>query len=125
MMEEKKEINMLNQVVLIGRLTQDLEVKILEDGRKVTDLILAVQRPFKNIDGQYDADFIKCSVWEGLSNIIEPYCQKGTMIALKGRIQSYKREIDTKHMTMLEVVAERISYLKDTKEKAEFENITT
>jgi general stress protein 26 len=47
------------------------------------------------------------------------------MIALKGRIQSYKKEIDTKNYTMLEVVAERISYLKDTKEKGEFENITT
>jgi single-strand DNA-binding protein len=125
MIVEKKEIIMLNQVVLIGRLTKDLDVKILEDGRRVTDLTLAVQRAFKNIEGQYDVDFVKCSVWEGLSNVIESYCKKGTMIALKGRIQSYKREIDTKNFTMLEVVAERISYLKDTKEKGDFENITT
>lgn len=106
---------MLNQVVLVGRLSQDLETYILEDGRKVTHLNLAVQRPFKNMEGQYDVDFVNCSVWEGLSTVIEPYCQKGTMIALKGRIQAYKKEINEKKYTMYEVVAERISFLKDTK----------
>lgn len=110
---------MLNQVVLVGRLTKDLETHILEDGRKVSTIYVAVQRPFKNVDGNYDTDFVKCSVWEGLSTLIEPYCQKGTMIALKGRIQSYKREIQEKSYTFVEVVAERISYLKDTKDAKE------
>ena len=108
---------MLNQVVLVGRLTKDLETYILEDGRKVSTLYLAIQRPYKNVDGNYDVDFVRCSVWEGLSTVIEPYCQKGTMIALKGRIQSYKKEIEKTAYTFLEVIAERISYLKDTKEQ--------
>jgi single-strand DNA-binding protein len=120
--KEKKEYDMLNQVVLVGRLTKDLETHILEDGRKVSTIYVAVQRPYKNVDGNYDTDFVKCSVWEGLSTLIEPYCQKGTMIALKGRIQSYKKEIQEKSYTMIEVVAERISYLKDTKESIETED---
>lgn len=118
-LQNKKEKNMLNQVVLVGRLTKNLETHILDDGRKVSTLYLAVQRPFKNVDGNYDTDFIKCSVWEGLSTVIEPYCQKGTMIALKGRIQSYKKEIEERNYTMIEVVAERISYLKDTKDPSD------
>ncbi len=107
---------MLNQVVLVGRLTQDIETRILDDGRKVSTIYIAVQRPFKNIDGQYDTDFIKCSVWEGLSTLIESYCQKGTTVALKGRIQTYKKEINDSNLTMMEVVAERVSYIKDAKE---------
>lgn len=108
---------MLNQVVLVGRLTQDVDTRVLDDGRKVSTIFVAVQRPFKNIDGQYDTDFIKCSVWEGLSTLIESYCQKGTMVALKGRIQSYKKEINDSNITMIEVIAERISYIKDTKDE--------
>ncbi len=103
---------MLNQVVLVGRLTHDPEIKILEDGRKVADIALAVQRPFKNVDGQYDTDFIRITVWEGLATAIESYANKGVMIAVKGRLQCWKYELpDEKRLSMLEVVAERISYL--------------
>ena len=115
-MRIKKEKCMLNQVVLVGRLTQDVETRVLDDGRKVSTIFLAVQRPFKNVDGQYDTDFLKCSVWEGLSTMIESYCQKGTMIALKGRVQSYKKDFNDTNVTMMEVIAERISYIKDAKE---------
>ncbi|MFP4178011.1 MAG: single-stranded DNA-binding protein [Acholeplasmataceae bacterium] len=103
---------MLNQIILVGRLTHDIEVKILEDGRKVSDLTLAVQRPFKNMDGVYETDFIRCTAWEGLATAIESYCTKGVMVALKGRVQTWKYEIDEeKKLTMLDVIAERITYL--------------
>ena len=115
-MRIKKEKCMLNQVVLVGRFTQDVETRVLDDGRKVSTIFLAVQRPFKNVDGQYDTDFLKCSVWEGLSTMIESYCQKGTMVALKGRVQSYKKDFNDTNVTMMEVIAERISYIKDAKE---------
>lgn len=103
---------MLNQLILVGRLTIDPETKILEDGRKVSEFTLAVQRTFKNMDGNYDTDFIKISVWEGLATAIEPYCTKGVMIAVKARIQSWKYDLpDDRKLNMLEVIAERISYL--------------
>ncbi|MBE0700542.1 MAG: single-stranded DNA-binding protein [Acholeplasmataceae bacterium] len=111
---------MLNQIVLIGRLTHDPESKILEDGRKVSDIQLAVQRSFKNMDGNYDTDFIRITVWEGLASAIESYCSKGVMIAVKGRIQSWKYDLgDDKKMNMLEVIAERISYLSSPMHKHE------
>jgi single-strand DNA-binding protein len=103
---------MLNQVILIGRLAQDLETRILEDGRKVSYMHLAVQRSFKNMEGSYDTDFVKISVWEGLSTAIESYATKGVMLAVKGRIQSWKYELaDEKKLSMLDIIAERITYL--------------
>ncbi|MCR3905804.1 MAG: single-stranded DNA-binding protein [Tenericutes bacterium] len=106
---------MLNQVILIGRLTHDPEVRILEDGRKVSYISLAVQRSFKNMDGVYDTDFIKISVWEGLATAIESYCTKGIMIAVKARIQCWKYDLpDDKKLNMLDVIAERITYLSSS-----------
>ncbi|RJX23583.1 MAG: single-stranded DNA-binding protein [Acholeplasma sp.] len=103
---------MLNQVILIGRLAQDPESRILEDGRKVCYINLAVQRSFKNVDGQYDTDFIRITVWEGLATAIENYASKGVMLAVKARIQTWKYELpDDRKLTMLEVIAERITYL--------------
>lgn len=109
---------MLNQLILIGRLTHDPEMRILEDGRKVSDITLAVQRTFKNVDGQYDTDFIKITVWEGLATAIESYCTKGVMVAVKARIQSWKYDLpDDRKLNMLEVIAERISYLSPSGNK--------
>ncbi|MCK9235392.1 MAG: single-stranded DNA-binding protein [Acholeplasmataceae bacterium] len=106
---------MLNQLVLVGRLARDPEIRILTDGRKVSDIVLAVQRGFKNMEGTYDTDFIKITVWEGLATATESYCVKGTMIAVKARIQTYKYELDEeKKLNMLEVIAERITFLSGT-----------
>ncbi len=103
---------MLNQTILIGRLAHDPEVKILEDGRKVSDLTLAVSRPFKNMEGNYDTDFIKVTVWEGLANSIESYAKKGVMIAVKARVQTWKLDLsDEKRINMIEIIADRITFL--------------
>ena len=109
---------MLNQVILIGRLTQDPEVKVLEDGRKVSYITIACQRAFKNMEGTYDTDFIKITVWEGLATAIESYTSKGVMIAVKGRLQTWKYEVsEDKRLNMLEVIADRITYLTPASQK--------
>ncbi len=94
------------------------ETKILKDGRKVSDITIAVQRAFKNLEGTYDTDFIKITVWEGLATAIESYCKKGVMIAVKARIQSWKYDLpEDRKLNMLEVIAERISYLSSSGRK--------
>lgn len=109
---------MLNQIILIGRLTHQPEIRILEDGRKVSYVTLAVQRAFKNMEGTYDTDFIRISVWEGLATAIESYATKGVMIAVKGRIQTWKYELpEDKKLTMIDVIAERITYLSSNKQE--------
>ncbi len=109
---------MLNQVILIGRLAQDPEVRTLEDGRKVSYINVAVQRPFKNMDGTYDTDFFRVTVWEGLASAIESYATKGIMVAIKARLQTWKYETsDEKKLTMIDIIAERITYLSSNHNK--------
>ena len=106
---------MLNQVVLVGRLTKDAEVKEVEEGKKVAHITLAVQRSIKNVDGEYDTDFIGCTVWNGIANSVSEYCHKGDIIGVKGRLQ----------MTMIEdkygveVVAEKVTFLSSRKPEEE------
>ena len=103
---------MLNQVVLVGRLTDDLEVTETEKGKKVTTMILAVQRTFKNADGVYEADFIKCTLWNAAASSTSEYCKKGDIIGLKGRLQvnSYEDKDGTKKYST-EVIAEKVTFL--------------
>lgn len=103
---------MLNQVVLVGRLTDDVEVNIMENGKKVSNLILAVQRTFKNSDGIYETDFIKCSLWNGVAASTSEYCHKGDIVGIKGRLQVTPYEDkngDKKYST--EVIAEKVTFL--------------
>ncbi len=115
-MTERRDF-MLNQVVLVGRLVKDAELKELENGKKVTTIVLAVPRSFKNMNGIYDTDFIECILWEHIAQNTTEYCHKGDLLAIKGRLQSKSIEIDEKKMTKLEVVAEKVTFLSSrTKE---------
>ncbi|MGN1371635.1 MAG: single-stranded DNA-binding protein [Candidatus Coprovivens sp.] len=107
---------MLNQVVLVGRLTDDVEVATKENGKKVTSLILAVQRTFKNIDGIYETDFIRCTLWNAVAASTSEHCHKGDIVGIKGRIQvnSYEDKDGTKKYST-EVIAEKVTFLSSNK----------
>ncbi len=103
---------MLNQVVLVGRLTKDPEVKETSNGKKHTSITIAVQRTFKNTEGLYDSDFINCSLWNGIAANTCEYCRSGDVVGIKGRLQvsSYEdNNKETKYFT--EVVAEKVTFL--------------
>ncbi len=103
---------MLNQVVLVGRLTDDLTITETEKNKKVTTMILAVQRTVKNPDGIYEADFIKCTLWNAIADRTAEYCKKGDLVGIKGRLQvsSYEdKEGNKKYST--EVIAEKVTFL--------------
>ena len=78
---------MLNQVVLVGRLTDDVELTTMESGKKVSSLVLAVQRTYKNAEGVYEADFIRCTLWNAVASSTSEYCHKGDIVGIKGRLQ--------------------------------------
>ncbi len=108
---------MLNQVVLVGRLTSDVEVTTTEDGRKVSNLTLAVQRTFKNSDGIYEADFIRCTLWNAVAASTSEYCHKGDIVGIKGRLQVTNYEDkDGNKKTSTEVIAEKVTFLSSKKE---------
>lgn len=103
---------MLNQTVIVGRLVKDPELYETEKGNKVTNITLAVPRSFKNMDGEYDTDFISCVLWKGIAENAVEYCKKGDLLGVKGRIQSRKIDIDEQtKREVLEVVAEKVTYL--------------
>ena len=102
---------MLNQTVLVGRLVQDLEIKELENGKKVTNITLAVKRSYKNSDGIYDTDCIPCIVWNEMAENVAEFCKKGDIIGVKGRLQRLSGD-------ELQVVAERVTFLSNKKEVA-------
>lgn len=104
---------MLNQVIILGRLIERPIVEYNQSGRKVSEITLAVPRSFKNDEGLYDTDFIKCILWNGIAENIAEYCNKGDLIAVKGRLQCLGgNELQV-------VVAEKVSFLSSGKTKEE------
>ena len=109
---------MLNKIILIGRLTRDPELKFTSQNSKpVTNFTLAVDRPFKNQKGEYEADFIKIVTWNKLAEICANNLTKGRLVAVCGRLQirSYDGE-DGQRKTIAEVVAEEVRFLDKPKE---------
>lgn len=106
---------MLNQSVIVGRLVRDPELYETENGNKVTNITLAVPRSYKNMDGEYETDFINCTLWKGIAENAAEYCHKGDLLGIKGRLQSKTVEDEEKNRTVMELVAEKVTYLSSKK----------
>ena len=102
---------MLNSIELIGRLVADPEVRVLDDGQKVSNVTLAVNRPFKNQDGEYTVDFIPVSFWYGTAIITEQYCFKGDLIFVRGRLVNKIQTINDINYHFTEVIGDRVIFL--------------
>lgn len=108
---------MLNQVVLVGRLVRDPELRETEEGKKVTNITIAVPRSYKNIDGEYDTDFIDCTLWTAVAESTTEYCHKGDLLGIKGKLQSNSYEKDGETRYKMDVVAEKITFLTSKRER--------
>lgn len=112
---------MMNQTVLVGRIVQDPKITELEDDKKVCNVTIAIPRSYKNENGEYDTDFIKCTMWSGIAEKTSEYCKQGDLIAIKGRIQTRVIEKDNSKQTIQEVIAEKVTFLAKSKEKIDDE----
>jgi len=107
---------MLNQTVIVGRIVKDPELRETDSGKKVTNITLAVPRSFKNLNGQYDTDFIPCVLWKGIAESTTEFCKKGDLVGIKGRIQTRDIEIeDEKKKHIIEIIAEKVTFLSSKK----------
>ena len=103
---------MVNQIVLVGRIVKTPETRTTENGKKVATLTLAVPRNYKNVNGEYDTDFLDCTLWSSVAESTSEYCKTGDMIGVKGRIQSRIVESpDGLKRRKTEIVAERVTFL--------------
>ncbi len=108
----------MNNVVLVGRLTEEPKLVNIESGKQVTSICVAVTRNYKNVDGIYESDFIRCILWNGIAANTTEYCHTGDVIGIKGRLQSSKYEDENQKMHFVtDVVAERVTFLSSTKKE--------
>lgn len=103
---------MLNRVILIGRLTQDPELRYTNSGTAVASFSLAVDRMRPNQSGERETDFINIVVWQKQAELCAQYLHKGRLAAVDGRLQirSYENREGQK-VRVAEVVAESVRFL--------------
>ena len=104
---------MINNVVLVGRLTKDLDLRYTASGSAVGSFTLAVNRNFTNQNGEREADFINCVIWRKPAETMANYTRKGTLLGVVGRIQT--RNYDNQQgqrVYVTEVVCESFQLLE-------------
>lgn len=110
---------MINNVVLAGRITKDIDLRMSESGKAYTTFSLAVNRAFKGQDGQQQADFISCKTFNKQAENLARYCGKGSLIAVVGSIQvSNFQGKDGNTIYRTEVIANNIQFL-DTRNQGQ------
>lgn len=107
---------MINSVTLVGRMTKDCDLRYTPNGKAVGNFTLAVNRSFKNAQGENEADFIICQTWGKQAENLANYMKKGSQVGVVGRIatRSYENS-EGKRVFMTEVVADQVAFLESKK----------
>lgn len=103
----------MNKVILIGRITKNIELKSTPNGKEVADFSIAVKRNYKNQNGEYEADFINCISFGKTAELLGKYTKKGDQIAIEGRINTRNYENkEGKKVYITEILVENIMFLE-------------
>lgn len=108
----------MNHIEILGRLTRNPEIKYTQNGKCVASFTLAVDRPFKNQNGEKEADFIPVVAWGKAAELIGNSCVKGHRLLVEGRLQirNFEAKDGTKKW-ITEVISTRIEFI-ERKEKS-------
>lgn len=108
----------MNKVILMGRLTKDPDVKYTQTGKVVTQFTLAVDRPFKDANGNKETDFIPVVVWGKAAELVGNSCQKGHRLLVDGRLQirSYEAK-DSSKRWVSEIIANGVEFVERKSDK--------
>ena len=108
---------MINNVVLVGRLTRDIELRKTQSGLSVASFTIACDRRLsqeqKN-NNEQSADFISCVAWRGSADFLGNYAHKGDTVGVEGRIQTRSYDRDGQKVYVTEIVANSVSILHST-----------
>lgn len=110
-------MKILNIVNLVGRITKDPELRYTPQNQAITNFTLAINRQFKNTNGEREADFINCIIWRKQAENLANWAKKGALIAVTGRLQT--RNYDNQkgqRVYVTEVVADNFQLLEGKKE---------
>ena len=120
-MNYKEEIT-INQVILLGRICNDIELKQTQNNKSYTRFSLAVNRKGKDAG----TDFISCMAWENTAKFIQKYMKKGSQICISGRLQTGKYEDkDAKMVYTTDVIIEEVDFAESKPEAKKEETTTT
>ncbi|MDT2782865.1 single-stranded DNA-binding protein [Vagococcus fluvialis] len=115
---------MINNVVLVGRLTRDPELRYTSNGTATATFNLAVNRNFTNASGEREADFVNCVIWRKPSETLVNYAKKGTLLGVVGRIQTrnYENQQGQK-VYVTEVVCDNFQLLESRNANEQRQNV--
>lgn len=104
---------MINNVVLVGRLTKDAELRYTGSGIAVASFTVAVERPYTNAQGERETDFINCVAWRKTAEIISNFTRKGSLVGVTGRMQTRNyTNNEGRKVYITEVVCENFQMLE-------------
>ena len=103
---------MINRFVGTGRLTRDPDLRYTPNGVAVVNFGIAVNRPFKNQNGENEADFLNVVAWRKQAENVAQYLQKGSLVGIDGRLQSRSYEKDGQRIFVVEIQAESVQFLE-------------
>ena len=113
----------MNTVILMGRLTKAPELRQTQSGTDVTQFTIAVNRRYKDANGEYPTDFINCVAWRQTAGFISKYFAKGAMIAVAGTLQTRKyADKQGAERTATEVVVDNAEFTGEKKERDIFDD---
>lgn len=115
----------MNKIIVSGRLTKDGEIRTIESGKQVYSGSIAVNRKFKNKDGEYETDFFNFTYWN-INEKFSQYLKKGKSIIIEGNLQnrSYEdKDGNKKHIT--EIIAESIELIGESKKEIQEQQMNT
>ncbi len=107
----------MNRVVMIGRATKDIELKVTQSGTSVAEFSIAVKRAFKNANGKNESDFFNCIAFSKLAETISGYVKKGDQVGIEGRLQTrnYTNK-EGKKVYVTEIIVENVEFLQSKKQ---------
>ena len=101
----------MNKAVLVGRICKDIELRYTKNGKATTDFIIAVNRNYKNINGEYETDFINITVYGPTAENIASFCRKGDMIGIEGGLRHDVYETENGKRSKDYILAEKVMFL--------------
>lgn len=111
----------MNFFIGIGRITKTPELRYTTSNMAVVKFTLAINRDTKNKQGEYETDFISCVAYNKTAELISKYLDKGSQLAVEGKIQTGSYEKDNKKIYTTDVVVERISFIDKKQETTQTE----
>lgn len=115
---------MLNKVILMGRLTADIEVNSTDSGRKVANFTLAVDRDYTDKSGERETDFISCTAWEGKADFLREWFSKGDSVIVSGSLYVSQYEKNGEKRSAAFVSVSDIYFTGERKKKGEAAPLT-